>query len=1272
VKLRSQLLIAVSLLLFRSALAATPTENLGIHVLPVPGPVTIDGKTDDWDLSAGVFACGSVEDQRDSSALWIHMMYDARNLYVLAHFIDPTPLNNPGQTIGDYGFNGDSLQLRFDLQPGTPAERVSHWTCWRGSDQKDLMDVVYGVKLNEGNIKDAKTRGAQQAFAVDADGKGYVQELAIPWNLLSKDGTPVSTGGKFMVTLEANFTVGAKGRLSVKDIFKSGVKIDRVFTFQGPGCWGWATCEEKGRMIPPPVRLADGREIPVKLEHGVPVADWSGLSEAKAADGFKPITFEMPVDGYISLNIFDREGRVVRQLLNCQRMTKGQQTVKWDGLTTPSWNVPGAAVAPGEYTWSAIYHGEIGLRLRGWACNAGAAPWDGPSGRDNWGGDHGVPAACATEGDSVFLGWSSAEAGKALLACDLDGHVKWKNNRQGIAGASQLAMDRGIVYVVNGNDIYRLDAHSGAYSAWPEKDSPDLFLRELFPNSKNQGETIDGLDVRNEKLFFSRSKENRIACVDVKSGALVRMLSVPSPSALKLISDSLLYVVSDRKNVLAVDAGTGEAKTLLSGLSEVHALTVDKAGNVYVGLREPENCVLVFDPNGKQIATIGRKGGRAKIGPWTSDGMLFISSLCIDSAGKLWVTEADTAPKRISVWDSRSGKFIQEFFGPTTYGAIGGAINPRDPNIMAGQGCEWRIDPQSGRATCLGTITRDGMENARFCVGSNGRVYLAVAGNWLYTVGPLRIYERIGDADYRLRTSIVYVDGAGNEAPPAGVKPGSSKRTLVWADENGDGQRQPEEITGADGELRFSAWYMNIAPDLTLYSGDRQFKVTGFTSCGAPKYDLTKPIRMPAPGLGSADGQFVLQPGDYGVDHGTLNCYDIASGKKIWTCPDTFNGVHGSHNAPPTETGLIRGSYGPCGTVKLPQPIGNVWVLPTNVGEWHVLTERGFYLTRFFEGDAMKVAWPEKAQPGVSLDHSPPGQGGEDFGGSVTLGHNGKLYLQAGKTAFWNVEVTGLDSVREVKGGTIEFSEADSKQAVALRAERLPDAKGHALKQMAIKRSTPTFTGDIAKDFDGSQTVQFQKADDTAIRATAAWDDQNLYLAWDVTDTTPWRNSAEIPEEMYVRGDTVDFQIGTDPNAPKNRSEAVLGDLRLSIGNFKGKPTAVAYRKVAKEKHPKTFSSGIVKEYVMDSVVILEGAKIAVAQNPKGYVVEAAIPLSALDLRPADGLALRGDFGATHGDASGRTRLRTYWSNQHTGIVDDAVYELQLEPRNWGELTFKK
>ena len=59
-------------------------------------------------------------------------MYDKDNLYLLARWNDDTPLNNPGQTIADYGFAGDSLQFRTITAPGTPQERGQHFTITPG------------------------------------------------------------------------------------------------------------------------------------------------------------------------------------------------------------------------------------------------------------------------------------------------------------------------------------------------------------------------------------------------------------------------------------------------------------------------------------------------------------------------------------------------------------------------------------------------------------------------------------------------------------------------------------------------------------------------------------------------------------------------------------------------------------------------------------------------------------------------------------------------------------------------------------------------------------------------------------------------------------------------------------------------------------------------------------------------------------------------------------------------------------------------------------
>ncbi|HTU27296.1 MAG TPA: hypothetical protein VMF30_17945, partial [Pirellulales bacterium] len=736
--------------------------------------------------------------------------------------------------------------------------------------------------------------------------------------------------------------------------------------------------------------------------------------------------------------------------------------------------------------------------------------------------------------------------------------------------------------------------------------------------------------------------------------------------------DGRLFVVADGKSVLAFDRDATTPKTVLSGLTAATSVAVDGKGQIYVGVGDPDNQIKVFAADGKPIKTIGRAGGRPLLGPWTPDGMRFVDSIALDAAGKLWVMENDWTPKRVSVWNVENGSLEHEFFGPTSYGAMGGAICPVDPLVVVGQGCEWKIDAKTGHATCSRVILREGMELSRFATSPEGRTYLYVASSGLYNAGPLRVFERLKDGQYKLRTVLFYADAEGHELPVAEHgKPLGAKQTLVWADANDDGQRQPEEINGAEGETRFFGWYMWLTPDLSLYSENKQFKCVGYTACGAPRYDLKQPIKMPAVGLGSADGRRVLAWGEYAKDRSWFRAFDIASGKQLWQYPDTFVGVHGSHNAPPPEVGLIRGSFSTVGSVKLPEPLGSVWVIPTNVGEWHILSEHGYYVTRLFQPDPLKVVWPDSATPGADLDNVPPGMGGEDFGGSITLGNDGHLYVQAGKTAYWDVEVTGLDTVKPLTVGTLTIEAADLPVARRMREDYL---QAEAARQpLLVKKLTPAkFTGNLPEDFPNATILQFQKSEDAAVRATATWDDQNFYLAWEVRDQTPWVNGATDREMMYLGGDTVDFQLATDPAADPQRTEAVLGDLRLSIGPFQGKPQAVVYRRVAKEQHPRSFNSGIVKDYRMESVLPVENAEIY--QRNLGndrYAVEARVPLAALGLAPRPGLELRGDFGATHGDPAGqRTRLRTYWANQHTGLVDDAVFELKMEPALWGTLHF--
>lgn len=75
----------------------TMSFNTEVQVVPAPGPVVIDGQTADWDLSAGVW---SYNDPTlvERYSVWTHLMWDARGVYFLARYHDPSPMQNAAAT----------------------------------------------------------------------------------------------------------------------------------------------------------------------------------------------------------------------------------------------------------------------------------------------------------------------------------------------------------------------------------------------------------------------------------------------------------------------------------------------------------------------------------------------------------------------------------------------------------------------------------------------------------------------------------------------------------------------------------------------------------------------------------------------------------------------------------------------------------------------------------------------------------------------------------------------------------------------------------------------------------------------------------------------------------------------------------------------------------------------------------------------------------------------------------------------------------------------
>ena len=96
------------------------------------------------------------------------------------------------------------------------------------------------------------------------------------------------------------------------------------------------------------------------------------------------------------------------------------------------------------------------------------------------------------------------------------------------------------------------------------------------------------------------------------------------------------------------------------------------------------------------------------------------------------------------------------------------------------------------------------------------------------------------------------------------------------------------------------------------------------------------------------------------------------------------------------------------------------------------------------------------AVPGAIMDNVPPGMGGEDFGGSISVTADGSLYVQAGKTAFINMKVVGLDTVKKLPGGRLQVRESDLALARGFREKLLQASVG--TKLATAKKRTVSFT----------------------------------------------------------------------------------------------------------------------------------------------------------------------------------------------------------------------
>jgi hypothetical protein len=962
------------------------------------------------------------------------------------------------------------------------------------------------------------------------------------------------------------------------------------------------------------------------------------------------IRYSLAAPANVTIVVEDANGGRVRNLIADAPRVAGAHAESWDGRDDF-----GNPMPAGEYHWRGIAHGAITANWLGAFYSPGSTPWRThtrpggwnlrASGAGGWLSDHTAPWCLFSDSRHVYVGAKTAEAGDAIVQCDLDGRKLWGTLWLGLSGAHAICTEGDTLFVAG----------------------------EGFWMGKRLGVNI--FDVKGYKWI--RLPKEVYARHIMHDSALVRENSEDFSGivGMYLTAEHIVVALSDKNRLSFFDRRTGlwhhdepmsnaEALVRRPSTKIFHGRATDADGNLYVcDTNREEQCVKVFSPSGKLVRRIGRRGGRRE-GRYDPLAMGNPVDVTVDARGNVWVCENTFLPKRVSVW-TREGALVRDYVGTPFYGG-GGSIDSTGRFAYYG-GMRFRL--------------KEGFAGAEL----DAVLYDPSAHPEVPSVPPRN--PEMGHAgpstvrEWRGRTYLVADDGPVLRQTFIGEIVGDRlvPRVVVgseWEVDAKGHRRQTGVFLWQDGVKTFSdkfaygaEWSMRLGPDMEIVMRTKDGKsLAVFKPVPGEvlRYDFAKVrlVHLP-PELAKVcslsmapDGRsFIVNRGGCGNQGATNNLFGAVSlsGRTLWTYPNPY--PSNTHNSPLPRVGELRHTLGIEGFSSVAP--GGLMLLNGNKGTRYLFTVDGLFVMELF-GDmrthpaTQNLAAAERGM--VFSENSLCDECFYGWFGDVA----GRPHLIEGKDSLNICELRGAETIARLDGGALHLAASPPPLSTVPRSERGP------------ARTVKAGGFGLTHDWWKMVPCSFPEVDPVA-RFSIGWNENRLTLHYDVDDPTPFENAGEAQHTLFHSGDALDFRWEGDPKADPKRRAPVSGDQRLVIAPIGGKPVVVRYVFVdpAAKTPPVEFVSPAGRVSVA-RVETVKDAKVEVKRRKGGYAARIDIPWKSLGEKvPFSGGIRRADAGVIFGDAAGaRAMRRQYLFDPGSQEVSDIPSEVKTDPSKWGTFSF--